>query len=147
MPTVSEILAIKGSQVHCIPAGTTVLEATREMNERKIGAVVVREGREGAIVGIFTERDVLRRVVGERRDPATTLVDEVMTEKVMCCWPGTDLDEVSAIMRDKRIRHLPVCDEEGELVGMVSLGDLNAFCAKTQDATIHFLSEYIYGRV
>lgn len=144
MPQVSDILRVKGSQVHSIAADTTVLEATQKMNQDKIGALVVTVKEE--IVGIFTERDVLRRVVAEQRDPRSTLVGEVMTAEVICCPPETDVDEVSSIMRDRRIRHVPVCDAEGQLLGMVSIGDINACNASNQESTIHFLSEYIYGR-
>ena len=65
---------------------------------------------------------------------------------VICVRPDTDLDEVAAIMQQKKVRHIPVCDEDG-LHGMISIGDLNAFHASSQEAQIHFLSEYIYGRV
>jgi CBS domain-containing protein len=85
--------------------------------------------------------------VAEQRDPSTCTVGEVMTSDVITCLPDTDLDEVSGIMKEKRIRHLPVCDSAGRLIGMISIGDLNAFHVSNQEAHIHFLSEYIYGRV
>src|SRR2546423_1666831 len=144
MPTVQEVIATKGEKVHSIEPGVTVLEATHKMNQHRIGALVVMSAEQ--VVGMFTERDVLRRVVGEQRDPATTLVAEVMTDNVVCCSPDTDLDEVSEIMVTKRIRHVPVCNG-GRLVGMVSIGDVNAQHASHQQATIHYLNEYIYGRV
>jgi CBS domain-containing protein len=95
---------------------------------------------------MFTERDVLTRVVAERRDPATTRVEEVMTAVVAYCRPETDVEEVSSVMQKWRIRHLPVCDDDGHLLGMVSIGDVNAWHARGQDATIHYLHEYIHGR-
>ena len=144
MPTVKDILVEKGSQVHRIAASATVLEATRAMNDQQIGALVVMDGPR--IAGIFTERDVLRRVVAEERQPSQVSVGEVMTLNVVCCRPDTDIDEASRIMRDRRIRHLPVADESGHLLGMISIGDLNAFHASTQEAKIHFLSDYVYGR-
>ena len=115
MPTVRDVLALKGSTVHTAPASTTVLEATVKMNQHKIGALIVTN--EDQIVGIFTERDVLRRVVAARRDPVQTTVAEVMTGKVICCDLDTDLDEVSQIMKDRRIRHLPACNDEGRAAG------------------------------
>ena len=145
MPTAQDVIASKGSHVHSIGPGASVLEAIRKMNEHKIGALTVME--DDHIVGMFTERDVLRRVVGEERPVADTLVGDVMTTDVICCQPDADLDDVGAIMMNRRIRHLPVCDNEGHILGMVSIGDLNAFNASNQEATIHFLSEYIYGRV
>lgn len=145
MPSVHDILAEKGPDVHSIAPETTVLEAINRMNQHKIGALVVKNGEQ--VVGMFTERDVLRRVIGEHRDPMHTPVGEVMTSEIVCVGPHTDLDEVSAVMRNRRIRHVPVCDEEGRLLGMVSIGDVNAWHASNQQATIHYLNEYIYGRV
>jgi CBS domain-containing protein len=145
MPIVQDVLSVKGEQVHSVSPTTRVLDAIQKMNQHKIGAVLVMH--EGQVVGVFTERDVLRRVVGEQRQPAETTVAEVMTENVICCQLTTDLDDISTIMKQKKIRHIPVCDEGGKLHGMVSIGDLNAYHASNQEAQIHFLSEYIYGRV
>src|SRR5438105_8634517 len=104
------------------------------MNEHKIGALVVMEA--GRVAGMFTERDVLRRVVAEQRQPSEVRVGEVMTREVICCEPHTDLDEVSAIMKNHRVRHLPVCGEGGKLLGLVSIGDVNAHYASNQAQTI-----------
>ena len=144
MPTVRDILANKSSKVHTTHPGATVLEAISRMNEHGIGALVVTEGER--VVGMFTERDVLRRVVGSERSPAETLVADVMTAEVVCTGPAEDLDEVRTVMKNRRIRHLPVCNAEGGLMGMISIGDLNAYDASNQEATIHFLNDYIYGR-
>jgi CBS domain-containing protein len=123
---------------------TPLRDALATMRARRGEALLVLEG--GRLAGIFTERDVLRRVIGEQRNPASCTVAEVMTEDVICCRPETDLDEVAAIMQQKKVRHIPVCDDDG-LHGMISIGDVNAYHASTQEAQIHFLSEYIYGRV
>lgn len=144
MPIVQDILNTKSDIVHCISPGATVLEATQKMNQHKLGALVVTV--DDQLVGMFTERDVLRRVVGELRSPADVKVAEVMTDHVIHCTPDMDVDEVSAIMKEKRIRHLPVCDHNGKLAGMISIGDLNAFYVTQQEAQIHSLSDYIYGR-
>ena len=145
MPSVMDILADKGSDVYTIGPSATVLEATHAMNDQKIGALVVKDGG-GRVMGIFTERDVLRRVIAEERSPRSVRVGEVMTRDVVCCGPETDIDEASRIMRDRKVRHLPICDGDGTLLGLVSIGDLNAYHASTQEAQIHFLSEYVYGR-
>jgi CBS domain-containing protein len=145
MPTVHDVLSQKGSTIHCVSPRASVLEATQRMNQHKIGALVVGDGEH--ISGIFTERDVLSRIVVPQRDPAKVTVGEVMTEKVICCTPDTDLDEASAIMKTRRVRHLPVCTEDGRLVGMISIGDINACYASNQEQTIHYLHDYIYGRV
>jgi CBS domain-containing protein len=144
MPTVADILSTKGPQVHSTTPGATVLAATQKMNQYKLGALIVMQGND--VAGIFTERDVLRRVVAEQLDPATTTVAEVMTAGVYCVKPETELDEVSSIMQARRIRHLPVCDIAGRLHGMISIGDVNAYNVSHQEAHINFLSEYIYGR-
>jgi CBS domain-containing protein len=145
MPTVRDVLAVKGEQVHSVSPQTTVLDTIRKMNQHKIGAVLVMH--EGQVAGIFTERDVLRRVIGEEKSPANVRVAEVMTEDLICVEPETDLDDVAAIMKQKKIRHIPVCDSQGKLHGMISIGDLNSYHASNQEQQIHFLNEYIYGRV
>ena len=145
MPTVRDVLVVKGSQVHSVTPQTTVLDTIHKMNQHKIGAVLVMQGSQ--VAGIFTERDVLRRVIGELKNPATVKVGEVMTEEIICVGPDTDLDEVSSIMKNKKVRHIPVCTDDGKLHGMVSIGDVNAYHASNQQAQIHFLNEYIYGRV
>src|SRR4051794_37133284 len=103
MSTVDEIVSQKGNSVFTIGSSATSLAATIEMNRRQIGALVVTDG--GKIVGIVTERDILRHVVAEQRAPGEVLVAEIMSEEVICVPPETDLDQASEIMRDKRIRH------------------------------------------
>jgi CBS domain-containing protein len=147
MPTANDILARKGFSVFVVPAAASVRDAVDRMNQLRVGAVGVSDGRDGRLSGMFTERDVLRRVVGENRDPSTTPVSAVMTEQVICCGPTTDLDEISLIMKERRIRHLPVCDEDGDVLGMISIGDVNAVHASNQESHITYLSEYLYGRV
>jgi CBS domain-containing protein len=144
MPTVQNVLQEKGNRVHTTSSGATVAEAVRKMNENKIGALVVRDGSH--VVGMFTERDVLRRVVGENRSPADTIVAEVMTSDVIFCRPDTDLDEIAGLMKSTRVRHVPVVDQDQELLGLISMGDVNAAHASTQESTISFLNDYIYGR-
>jgi CBS domain-containing protein len=145
MPTASDILARKGFSVFVVPSSATVLEAVERMNQLRVGAVVVMD--QGRMRGMFTERDVLRRVVGERRTPSTTHVHDVMTTEVICCGPDTDMEEISSIMKERRVRHLPVCDRDGDLLGMISIGDVNALHTTHQEATITYLSDYLYGRV
>jgi CBS domain-containing protein len=145
MSQVSTILERKGRQVWTVGKDATVLQAALLMNDHKIGALVVTDG--GRIVGMFTERDVLRRVVGEQRDPTRTMVYEVMTDEVVCCSPGTNLEEARSSMKNRRIRHLPVVDGDGGLLGLVSIGDLNAHHQGEQEQTIFLLNEYLYGRV
>jgi CBS domain-containing protein len=145
MSTVKEILTRKGSQVFTVSPGATVMEAACLMNEHKIGALVVID--QGAVVGMFTERDVLRRVVGERRDPDRTRVADVMTTEIVCCTPETSIEEARVAMKERRVRHLPLVDEQRQLHGLISIGDLNAHEAFSHEQTIYQLQEYLYGRV
>lgn len=145
MGTVREILSEKGSQVITVSQNASVQDAAVIMNEHKIGSLVVTD--DGHVSGIFTERDVLRRVVGERLDPVTTRVREVMTTEVACCTPETSIDEARTAMKNRRIRHLPVVDGDRRILGLISISDLNAYHANTQEQTIHLLHEYLYGRV
>jgi CBS domain-containing protein len=142
MSTVSAVLARKGTGVVPIASTETVLTAATLMNERSIGGLVVADGNR--VIGIFTERDILRRVVAAKKDPATTTVREVMTHPVAVCRPDTTVDECRAVMTSKRIRHLPVVDESG-LCGIVTIGDLLVQQAGEHAATIEYLESYIYG--
>lgn len=153
MAQVSELVAKKGARVHVVSPDASVLAATQLMNHHRIGALVVAaDGAAGPadcarVQGMFTERDVLTRVVALQRDPATTRVAEVMTRDVAYCRPEMDLEEVAVMMQQRRIRHVPVCDGPGRLCGIVSIGDLNAWRADGLDTTIHYLNDYIQGRV
>jgi CBS domain-containing protein len=144
MGQLRELLERKGHHVLTISPKATVLQAVLAMNEHRVGALVATEA--GRIVGMFTERDLLKRVVGERLDPETTLVAEVMTAEVICCSPETTVDEARGAMRDRRIRHLPLAGEDGRLLGLISIGDLNAQLQAAQEQTLFLLTEYIHGR-
>jgi CBS domain-containing protein len=141
MPIVRDLLDRKGTTVVSVPPDTSVLDAATLMNDRGIGAVLVLDGNEPA--GIFTERDVLRRVVAAQRDPATTMVGEVMTTRLISCSPDTPLSECASMMSTRRIRHLPVVGASG-LAGLVTSGDLLAFQLDDQAATIQHLNSYLY---
>lgn len=145
MPTALEILSAKGMHVYSVSPDETVLQATQKMNQHRIGAIMVMDGQ--TVGGIFTERDVLQRVIGELRNPAEIAVGDVMTRDIVCCGPDATLEEMSEIMRSRRIRHIPICDEDGKLMGLISIGDINAHHSTQQSLQIHYLNEYIYGRV
>jgi len=142
MATVQAVLDRKGGQVVTIGVADLVLAAATLMNERTIGGLVVMDG--GRVAGMFTERDILRRVVAARRDPTRTTVGEVMTTPVAYCRRDTRLEECRAVMTERRIRHLPVVDEHG-VCGIVTIGDLMAHEVTDQEATIQYLNEYIFG--
>src|SRR5262249_17755661 len=124
MSAVRDILAAKGNHIHSIEPGTTVHDAALLMNEHKIGSLLVMDGERMA--GILTERDILTRVVVERLDPWYTLVGSVMTTEVVCGRPYTSIDEARGVMKNRRLRHLPIISDDGVLVGLISIGDLNA---------------------
>ncbi len=143
MKTVADILQDKGGDVIRIGGDATVFDAVKAMVEANVGALLVTEGEE--IVGIFTERDYLRRIAVEGRRSRTTLVSEVMSAPVICVTPDTGIDESMALMTDRRIRHAPVT-EGGTLVGMVSIGDLVKFQTQQQSFEIKYLKDYITAR-
>ena len=144
MPQIRDVLAVKGTRIHSISPEATVLQATQLMTEHHIGSLIVMDG--GKVAGIFTERDVLRRVVVNEAAPAQVKVRDVMTARVIYCTPDTDIEDASRILKDARIRHLPVLDGDGKLIGIISIGDLNAFYASNQQQQLCFLQDYIYGR-
>ena len=141
MPTVQDILARKGSEIISVTPRETVLGAAQLMNDRAIGGLVVTEG--GRLVGIFTERDILRRVVAQKRDAGATKVADVMTAPVTACAPETPIDECAAMMTAKRIRHLPVVGERG-LSGVITIGDVLAFQVREQQATIDYMHHFMF---
>jgi CBS domain-containing protein len=146
MPTVRDVLAAKGqAKIQTVSPDATVFDAVQQMNDHKIGALLVMNDEQ--VMGIFTERDVLRRVIAKERSPRDVNVGAVMTEDVICVQPEIDLDEVSSIMKTRKIRHVPVCGDDGKVHGMISIGDVNAAHASTQESHITFLNDYIYGRV
>ncbi len=142
MSLVRHLLEKKGSDVATIGEKATVLEAAGKMNERRIGCLVVVDGDK--IKGIFTERDILCRVVAARRDPATTRVAEVMTSKVAVCSPNSTVESCRAAMSRNKMRHLPVVDGD-RLVGMLSSGDILSRELADQEETIRWLHEYMHG--
>ena len=140
MERISDILREKGSDVLRIEATASVFDAIKKMVEANVGALLVTDG--GETTGILTERDYLRRVTLEGRTDKETLVREIMTSPVICVSPETALEECMAMMTEKRFRHAPVVDG-GEIVGMVSIGDLVKYQSKQQSFQIRYLTDYI----
>jgi CBS domain-containing protein len=140
MNQLSEILGDKGREVLKIEAESSVFEAVQKMVEANVGSLLVTD--HGEIVGIVTERDYLRRVTLEGRTDKETPVREIMTSPLIVVTPETSIDECMAVMTDRRIRHVPVVDG-GEVVGVVSIGDLVKFKSKLQSFEIQYLTDYI----
>ena len=128
--------------MHGIAPTLSIFEAIAEMNRLRIGAIVVLE--DGKLAGIFTERDVLRRVVGAGIDPKAVRVSEVMTRDVITVAPETMVEEVAALFTEKRCRHLPVVTD-GKLVGLISIGDISRWVADAHQAEAEHLRNYISG--
>jgi CBS domain-containing protein len=140
MNRVSEILEEKGHDVLEIEADASVYEAVKRMVEANVGSLLVTDGSK--IVGIVTERDYLRRVALEGRTDTETAVREIITSPLIVVTPETAVDECMALMTNRRIRHLPVVDG-GEVVGMISIGDVVKFKSKQQSFEIQYLTDYI----
>ena len=139
---VSALLERKGSVVHTIPPTLSVFDAVAEMNRHRIGAIVIVDGEK--LVGMFTERDVLRRVVGAGLDPRRALVTDVMTADVITIGPEATLDETTAIFSEKRCRHLPVV-VNGKILGLISIGDITRWIGDASRAEAEHLKNYISG--
>ena len=142
MSTVKDVLTTKGGDVATVTIQDSVMDAIKKMHDRRIGAVVVMDGEQ--IAGIFTERDVLNRVVYTGLNAATAKVRDVMTAKVAFCVKNTTLEACRTVMTRHKLRHLPVV-ENGKLVGIISSGDILARELKDQEETIKFLHEYMQG--
>jgi CBS domain-containing protein len=143
MSSVAEILDSKGAVVLSVDADSSVLEAAQRMIEANVGAMLVSV--QGRITGIVTERDYLRRVTLEGRADRETAVKEIMSSPLIVVSPDTSVEECMSLMTEQRIRHLPVA-EEGEIVGVVSIGDVVKFTSKQQSVQIQYLTEYINTR-
>jgi CBS domain-containing protein len=139
---ISALLERKGRQVYAVGPGMTIFDAVAEMNRHRVGSVMVIDG--GRLLGIFTERDVLRRVVGEGVDPKRTLVAEVMTSGVTTTTPEATIEDTMALFTEKRFRHLPVV-EGGKLIGTISIGDITRWMSDHHRAEAEHLKNYIAG--
>jgi CBS domain-containing protein len=141
MKIVRRLLEGKTRGVWSITPDRTVEEAVRLMAEHDVGALLVVV--EGRLVGIVTERDVVRKVVLQGRNPATTPIAEIMTERVLYVRPEQTVEECMALMTDKHLRHLPVLDD-GRILGIVSIRDVVADLIAEKSFIIEQLENYIY---
>lgn len=141
MKTIAQVLEGKTAPIATMEAERTVLDALRLLAEHGIGAVLVTDA--GKLVGIFSERDYARRVVLEGKSSSTTPLREVMTSKLIHVTRVNTVDDAMQLMTDKRIRHLPVLDEAGALVGVVSIGDMVKETIAYQQFLIRQLESYI----
>jgi CBS domain-containing protein len=144
MHPVQSILESKERDLVVIAPKATVFDAVELMCDSRVGALLVMDDR--SLVGIFSERDLMMRVVLAGLNPARTRVVDVMTRSVMCVAQNAAPTDVMAVMTDQRIRHLPVVDEVGRVVGIVSIGDLVRWTIREREYEVEQLNDYVTGR-
>jgi CBS domain-containing protein len=140
---VSMLLRQKGSTIYSLPSDASVYSAIEMMAEKRVGALLVVD--EGRLVGIISERDYARKVILMGRSSKDTFVREIMTPDPTTISCDTSVDEAMRIMTENRFRHLPVVNSEGNVAGVLSIGDLVNWIVTSQDATIAHLEHYIAG--
>ncbi|HRH04100.1 MAG TPA: CBS domain-containing protein [Bacteroidia bacterium] len=144
MKTVATILKNKGSEVSFVSPDTMVRDALKIMAEKNIGAIVVMNNTK--LVGIFSERDYARKIVLKDKSSKSTAISEIMTsEDLVTVKPSTSIDDCMVLMTERRIRHLPVVENE-QLLGVISIGDLVKHIIEDQKITIENLQNYISGQ-
>jgi CBS domain-containing protein len=140
--SISSLLKHKGFAVYSVPPQVTVSEAVREMNRHKVGSVMVMDA--GRLIGIFTERDVLTRVVAAEVDPKSRTVGDVMTKNPITIDMDATLQGVMDLFAQVRCRHLPVLKDD-QVCGMVSIGDVSRWLADAHRDEAEQLRQYITG--
>ena len=143
MKNVNQILAQKGNHIYTVKPSLTVYDAIRVMGEHNIGAVLVME--EERLLGILTERDYARKVVLKGKFSANTFVHEIMTPHpgLTVVEPGTSIEDCMKIMTEKKIRHLPVMQND-QLLGLISIGDVVFMYISHQQDIIEDMTSYLY---
>ena len=141
--TVASLLESKGSDIYSIGPDDHVYAALEMMEDKRVGALVVTDG--DALVGVMSERDFAREMLTADGGPRDMLVSDIMTKDVFTVSPESNVGDCMAMMTDKRIRHLPVVDEAGRLVGVISIGDIVSAVITFQESLIADLERYIRG--
>jgi CBS domain-containing protein len=139
--TISAILAHKGSAVYTVPPDMSIFEAARTLRQHRVGAVLILKP-DGMVAGVLSERDIVRALVESGRDVLDQPLHNIMTSTVHTCSPGDTLADAMMQMTNRRVRHLPVI-EAGQLVGMVSIGDLVKARIEQTEAEAAALKDYI----
>ena len=141
MKTLKQLLANKQRPLAVVAPGDSVFHALNVMAQHDVGALLVLDGEQ--LVGIFSERDYARKIILQGKTSKETLVRDIMSDKVAYVTPDSSLDECMALMTDKRFRHLPVLDEQNNVVGMLSIGDLVKETISNQKFLIDQLERYV----
>ena len=141
--TVDSILRRKGHQIWSVTPGESVFQAVSLMADKGIGALLVID--DGKLLGIISERDYARKVILQGKFSKDTLVSDIMTTPVVSVGPDHTVDDCMHIVSARRIRHLPVVQDE-QVIGIVSIGDLVRSVISAQSETINYLHKYIGGR-
>lgn len=136
------LMAERGSALYRVSPDATIDEAVRLMNEANVGCVLVMEGDQ--LVGIFSERDLMRLFTEDGQGLSKRPVSERMTSKPITVPPSMSVEDALLECTDRRVRHLPVV-EEGQLLGLLSIGDLVRFVVKDKEGVISELMDYIHG--
>ncbi len=140
--SVETLLRSKSGEIWTVSPEATVFEAVEQMSHRQVGALPVVSGDE--LTGMISERDYARKVILQGRNSRDTKVHEIMTGDVHSVTPRHTIDECMRLMTTSRVRHLPVV-ENGQLKGILSIGDLVNWIISSQEATIVHLHNYIAG--
>ncbi len=138
----SVLLKDKGNATHSVTPNVTAYECAMKMNQVGVGALLVMEGEK--LVGIISERDIIRKVTGVNVDPSSIKVSQLMTKDLITVPPAMTVQEAMKLVTEKRIRHLPVV-ENGKLIGIISIGDLTRWVMLQQEYEIAALTGYIQG--
>jgi len=141
---VSAILKQKGTNVWSVGPDATVYEALEKMSDQGIGALLVM--KDSALVGLLSERDYARNIILKGRSSKETRVEEIMISPPLTVSPGCSVGEAMRIMTERRVRHLPVVDDSGAVLGIVSIGDLGKCIITSHVKTIEQLESYISGQ-
>jgi CBS domain-containing protein len=143
MEEIESILAAKDPRLHVIEPEASVMDAVEKMCGARVGALLVMDGR--ALLGIFSERDLMTRVLLSKRDPERTLVKDVMTQRAICVGLGVAPREAMSLMTHRRVRHLPVVSDN-QIVGIVSIGDMVRWTLQDREREVEELRSYVVGQ-